>query len=232
MYIDPRNERTWGLFNPSPRGYAFSRSVSGMDQVPVLGGLPPEARFSEMVSFDDFGRVKQANTSIAHFYKSDEKFVRYLLDPASLVRRLSRFGYVLTPDISLSPTMSRWQKTGLTVLSRQVGTVWEDRGLKVIPSLRWIDPMDCDFVFEGLAVESVVAVSTYGSMSIPESRKNLIAGLRRLVHEIRPSKVLIYGSANRKLLEIQSFEDQFQFFRPLHWSSKSSESIVDQQSIF
>jgi len=232
MYLNPADEKVWSLLAPAPKGYARSRPVTGVEQIPLLRGIRQGSSPNEIVAFDDVGRATNSRLAAAHFYKSDDKFIKYLYEPSLLVQRLSQFGYVLTPDISLSPTMGRWQKVGLTVLSRQVGSIWEDHGLNVIPSLRWVEVDDCDFVFEGVPKQTSVAVSSYGLISDSLLRENFTAGLVKLLTELQPSSVFIYGSVNEEIRNLETFPGQFQFFKPKHWQVGTCKVPGSEPSLF
>jgi hypothetical protein len=100
-------------------------------------------------AFNDLGRSTNQENEVIHFYKSDSKLVPILKNPKKYLASFAPYAAVLTPDVTLSSGMPQWLRIANTATSRMVGAVFEHHGLTVIPSLRWSDEDDYDFVSVG-----------------------------------------------------------------------------------
>lgn len=77
--------------------------------------------------------------------------------------------------------------------NRLLGQFWQSEGLNVIPTISWSDESSFDFCFDGIAKNSVVAISTVGSFKNEESKKMFYNGFKEMVKRLEPNKILVYG---------------------------------------
>lgn len=187
------------LFGELPPGYPRDHPVASPDQIPVLdrpfSAKPP----INLVACNDLSRTLSHHETGVHFYKADRKFLSAVTNPLAWVSKLEVFQCVLTPDITIGDGMPRWQRIRNTVLSRAAGVVWQSRGLNVIPSLRWRDKGDYDFVSSGVPLNSIFSVSNYGSRLEPRDRREFIYGLHAMVERLEPQVVLVFGTLDQAM---------------------------------
>jgi hypothetical protein len=202
------------LFGELPDGYPTGHPSDPKDGIPLLGAVNMDLLPKTLVACNDLGRSENATDSGVHFYKADRVFISAITKPLSWVNRLDGFGCVLTPDISLGDGMYRWQRVRNTVLSRATGAVWQSRGLNVIPSLRWRDESDYDFVAAGVPKNSIFAVSNYASRRSLLERRHFLFGAHEMIERLQPQVVFVYGSLDSsmhfelsKKTQILVFED-------------------------
>lgn len=62
--------------------------------------------------------------------------------------------------------MPKWRMIESIVKNRNCGAYWQDRGLKVIPTVFWALKSSFSFCFEAIEKHSIVAVSTLGCMTM------------------------------------------------------------------
>lgn len=70
---------------------------------------------------------------------------------------------------------------------------FSDKGLQVIPQVRWVGPLDYKHCFAGITLGSVVAVSNNGLWHDHGLRHNFLEGLSELVKRIDPEAIFIHG---------------------------------------
>ena len=139
------------------------------------------------------------------FYMDDYKFdgpkgIWYKYDYTLAV--LEHFDGVITPDFSTYQDFPEAIKIYATYRMRLLGYWLGINGIKVINNVRWGTPETWDYSFEGIPVNSIVAIGTVGG-----SPRELIhrecfeEGLYRMVEVLRPHTIIVYGSANYECFE-------------------------------
>ena len=161
--------------------------------MPVLAPAPVAAIPTMAIPFNSsFPELPKLDTGL-HFYCEDRKFISVVADPVRWVTPFSAFKCVFTPDISLSQSLAQWQRVKNTVYSRAIGATWQRRGLTVIPSLRWVDKADYEFVSDGIGWGSVVAFGALGTYRDSSKRQVFQHGVDAMLERINPQAIIIYG---------------------------------------
>lgn len=173
--------------------------TDGDQQVPAMSAVPLTAVPESLCAFNDLGRCENPGLAGVHFFKQDSKFSRILESPCAYVDKFRGFRAVLTPDVSILDGMAPWQRSAVVVISRQIGVVWQEHGLTVIPTLRWRDQHDWETVACGVPMNSVVAVSCYASTNDRELRYEFDRGLPYMIERLAPQVVIVYGRTNRRI---------------------------------
>lgn len=187
------------LFGNLPAAYPANHPVEGLQQVPVLRRVNITDIPEELVAFDDRKRVKSSAQTGLHFFRDDSKFISVLLEPEMKAKEFAAYKIVLTPDVTIGTGMPPWQKARNLVLGRAAGVVWENRGIKVIPTVRWLGEEDWDMVTCGIPQRSVFAVSSYMARRDPADYLTFQHGLRYLVDCLKPVAEIVYGSLDDEL---------------------------------
>ncbi len=219
------------MYTRFPVGYPVGSPVDGVWQVPVLDRFNGQTVPTELIAFDDRSRTFDPRNAGIHFYRNDSKFASVLKNPRAWVKAFMDFGYVLTPDISLGDDMPSWMRQHITCLSRAVGVIWQQRGMNVIPSLRWRSNEDLPFVTAGIAAGGTIAISNYGFRSELSERMIFRSGLEEVLEILQPEKVLLYGSADpnlRALLDDKT--DLFVYQSPIDIQRSRAQVIEDDDA--
>lgn len=135
---------------------------------------------------------KNKNTGI-HFFIDDYQFERVWAAPEKYIDILKGYQCVLSPDFSLYMDMPMCMKIWNVYRSRQVGSFYQQKGIKVIPTISWAEPETYCFCFEGIPEKSIVAVSTVGIKSSKGAKEIYNDGIDAMIERIKPSKILEYG---------------------------------------
>ena len=125
-----------------------------------------------------------------HFFIDDYRFDVIYMNPPYYLNKLSRFGYVLTPDYSLYAEMSKAIQIHNVFRNRWCGAYWQENGLTVIPTISWGLAPTFEFCFDGVENGSIVAISTVGCL---KARINFMRGYDKLLEKINPKAIICYG---------------------------------------
>ena len=125
-----------------------------------------------------------------HFFIDDYRFDVVYGNPPYYINKLSRFGYVLTPDYSLYAEMPKAMQIHNVFRNRWCGAYWQEHGLTVIPTISWGLATTYDFCFDGVENGSIVAISTVGCR---RARLNFMRGYEKMLEKIKPKAIICYG---------------------------------------
>ncbi|HNC59129.1 MAG TPA: DUF4417 domain-containing protein [Leptospiraceae bacterium] len=166
-----------------------------------------------------------------HFFLDDYRFEQTWVKPEVGIERVKAAEVALTPDFSLYMDMPKAVQIYNTYRNRWLGKFWQERGIKVIPTLSWSDRESFKFCFLGIPEKMTVAVSTVSvNKGILEDFMN---GFACAMERLNPSKVLCYGKILPEMLEYIS-EDKIKHYRPnfeglrnLRKKTRDSEIIIN-----
>lgn len=77
--------------------------------------------------------------------------------------------------------------------SRLVGQYFQNRGIKVIPTISWAEKETFSFCFKGIPKGSIVSISTIGVKQDPNALEIWRAGVNEMIKQIEPKVILVYG---------------------------------------
>jgi hypothetical protein len=231
--IKYKTDAEFYIFGRTQASYPLGFPTVGEEQIPLLKKLGVNAVPRDLRRFDQPSRVTDFSDTGVHFFSDDSKFQQIILYPERYVEKFSKYKVVITPDVTVSADMPPSVRVQNIRTSRQVGAVWESRGLEVIPSLRWACREDYDIAFSGIELNSIVAVGTYGAIQDKNLRTALLDGLEEILVRIQPAAVLLYGALdNHSLARIRQSTQVFQYFPPM-WDKKLPvERELDSYSLF
>lgn len=190
-----------GFFSPMAKNAEFV----GTFEFPKLHGLKKGVGFEGMIPFRKLDQSK-ANRECVCFYQNDPLFADVLVACDAFIDELAKFPCVLPPDCSLYRDMPLALQIANTYLSRLVGHYLEERGLNVLPAVRWSDErsyatglFDTPFAFAGIPKNAEIAIGSYGCVKENENRYHFKAGLEAMLINLSPTKVYVYGSLTSKV---------------------------------
>lgn len=203
--------------------YAKNASFSELFEFPELHGLKKDVGFSGMIPFRELDK-SEGHSECVCFYQNDPLFADVLVACDEFIDELAKFPCVLTPDCSLYRDMLLALQIANTYLSRLIGHYCEERGLNVLPSVRWSDERSyaselfggVPFAFLGIPKGVPVAIGSYGCVKNKENRYHLKAGLEAMLNELEPPKVYVYGSLTP--LVFADYESRTEFIQVTDWT--------------
>lgn len=133
-----------------------------------------------------------------HFYEDDYNFESLWRNPKKYLDKLKRFNGVILPDFSLYRDMPFVMQLDNIYRSRAIGNWLQQNGVKIIPNLRFGDQRTYKICCDGIEEHCVIAVGSYGTLRYVEDRKIFLEGLDVVVKRLRPTAIIVYGSAPEK----------------------------------
>lgn len=194
-----------------------SAEYAGNEEFPVIrtSKLIPE----KVITFSKALTSKDYDYWIV-FYEHDVNFVRIWNQPHKYLKVLKRFKGVISPDFSLYRNMPLCMQKWSTYQGRALANWWQQNGIEVIPNVRFADERTYEFCFDGIEKNSTVAIGTHGCIKKIADRYYFIQGLERLVKELSPHTIIVYGATPNLLFEkykeqgiqIIQFDSEFSVF--------------------
>lgn len=187
-YYGDERERTNDAYN---LGIAHNTDMTNdFWQMPVIknDGFIPD----RLIGFNYAKSSKDKNCGI-HFFVDDYQFERIWNYPEKYFEVLNQYDCILSPDFSLYMDMPMPMKIWNIYRSRQIGAYYQNRGIKVIPTVSWAEEETFQFAFKGIEHGSIVATSTIGVKEDAEALKIWKSGMEAMIDEIQPDIILCYG---------------------------------------
>lgn len=233
MKVNLESEFDILLFAAVPGWFPFGVELTEMNQMIVMPRLTLDDVPKALCSFDQPSRIISEGDTGVHFFVHDKKFRNVIINPQTYVGKFMNLGAILTPDLTLTAEMPRWVRLQRTHLSRCVGAYFLSRQLNVIPTLRWVELSDLDFVAEGIPQGSVFAVGAYGNARDSKSRSIFETGLSELVDILNPVGVIIYGSIREEVTTRLSKRTKlFTFAHPMTDKNQSLNRPASENNLF
>lgn len=197
----------WDRLNT--RALYASSNEWGIPDLPAADWQP-----DKLVAYNDRWALQTAPANSAvHFFLDDYRFETVWTKPERGLSRLTKVGAALSPDFSLWRNMPKVMQIWQVYRARWCAAWMIQHGIRVIPTIGWSDEASFDFCFTGIPMGSVVAVSTVGLMRDKEAMALFHAGLFMMLHDIAPSRILVYG---HKLDVFDKYDVEFVQY-PTRW---------------
>lgn len=203
-YFGDERERTYKATNLN---YFDQNDCAGVYQFPNI--YPCDILPSKLIGFNEVKTAKDKNSGV-HFFIDDYQFERIWTSPEKYAKMLSEFEVVFTPDFSLYTDMPLAMKIWNTYRSRMIGQIMQDKGINVIPTITWAGEETFDFIYDGLPMNSTIAISTVGVVKNSDAKKLWEEGIKKTIETLAPKQVILYG----KQLEFDAGDAKVYNFLP------------------
>lgn len=159
----------------------------GKFQIPLI--VNQDYKDAPFISFNQCLTEKDCNKNV-HFFIDDYQFERCWRNPEMYANILKKFCSVLSPDFSMWTDMPVALQLYNHYRKQYLGAYWQQRGVKVIPTINWSDESSFDFCFDGYEKKGTVAVSVLGSKHCVNS---FMRGYDKMIEILEPNQILVYG---------------------------------------
>lgn len=192
--------------------WAQDFAVSGRNEIPNLRPLDLPLNPLAMNSLWRHKAELNCKDRLLHLYANDSKLLACYKNPKKLLEVASLYSACITPDFSILHSMPEHQRIRSVIHSREIGAYLQEHGLQVIPNIRWAEQTDLNFIFDGLPKNSVIAISTQTVMRNALTRQIFLEGLPKVVDNLHPTKIILYGSVrNLNLTELMNKSELLHF---------------------
>lgn len=152
-----------------------------------------------------------------HFFQDDHKFESVWTKPNKHLERLLSYGCVLAPDFSLYTDFPVALQIMQTYKRHWVARYWQEKGIKVIPTINWSTQDSYEWCFDGEPCNSIVAVGNVGLVKNKKARELFDRGFEEMKNRLTPSKILFftyekeeyfkYKADNVEFIDINKFKN-------------------------
>ena len=163
-------------------------------EMPLIGNKKIDLRI-ELLSFKKIKYCHEnKDNKFIHFYMYDECFTTLLNHAEKYIDTFREYAGIISPDFSVYRDMPIMVQSMNTYYNRAVGSFFENRGITVIPNIRWGDERSYKFAFNGIGNNKVVAIGTHGCMKRKMEKQIFSKGLGEMLYRLRPERVIVYGA--------------------------------------
>ena len=181
--------------------------------------------FDKVINSNDTKHYEK--TALISTFLDDYHLERYWNRINHYIPRMQSVAGVMSPNysmfIGMPDPMLRWQ----TYRSRMVGYVWQQHKVNVVPTICWSDERCFDYCFEGVAKNSIVAVSSIG-MTKDHHLPYFMAGYEAMIERLEPKEIIFMASQKYRHLfkatNIRWINSHFETRRQLLKSQGSKQS--------
>ena len=163
-------------------------------------------RFEKLLFLPYFSKLKTRTDVVFKIKETlvcikDVEIYRLYNQLDKVIKRLSKFAGVITPDFSLYPEMPIFMRKINCFRSRTVAYHMQQMGLNIIPSVAWANEEDFSFCFDGIPKNSSVAISLNGCKHNEYSKNKNLLGIEELQRTVKPKHLIICGKPFPELLK-------------------------------
>lgn len=140
-----------------------------------------------------------------HFFTDDFRFSATWSKPKRMINILKGFSGVFAPDYTLSfdfpLIVNKWNH----YRKMWVSAFWRSQGIEVIPVANWLDEESYSWCFEGMPLNSVIALSAH-EIYEPSEIHMFLKGFKYMEFILKPKLIIMIGGKKQlNLLEKMSY---------------------------
>ncbi len=207
--------------------WAFgSMKLVGEHQMPLLESVTSIPEGVTMIPYDKKMQNQSKSGNLLHFYINDNRFPSVVLDPAGAMSQISQFAATIGPDISPYASHTVYMRATSIWYGKAVTALWQGHGIKTVPNVRWLFDCDLDYALCGVPTESILSVSTLGVASTKDKRSCLRRGIRRIINEKKPIKLLVHGINREDIFGEFLDSTNIEFFKPQIYAAYADSQVM------
>ena len=170
----------------------------GEYDIPQIIGVD-DVQVKEWIPFNYVLTCKEPQEKGVHFFLDDYQFERVWNNIDKYTEVLHRVKAVMSPDFSMFTVNPKALQIYQHFRKHFIGAYWQVNGLTVIPTINWSDEKSFEWCFDGEPTNSVVAISTVGSMNSKANKDGFYKGYEEMKKQLQPKKILCYGTVPEEI---------------------------------
>ena len=170
----------------------------GEYDIPQIIGVV-DVQVKEWIPFNYVLTCKEPQEKGVHFFLDDYQFERVWNNIDKYTEVLQRFKAVMSPDFSMFRVNPKALQIYQHFRKHFIGAYWQANGLTVIPTINWADEKSFEWCFDGEPTNSIVAISTVGSMNSKANKEGFYKGYEEMKKQLQPKKILCYGTVPEEI---------------------------------
>lgn len=170
----------------------------GEYDIPQIIGVD-DVQVKEWIPFNYVLTCKEPQEKGVHFFLDDYQFERVWNNIDKYTEVLQRIKAVMSPDFSMFTVNPKALQIYQHFRKHFIGAYWQANGLTVIPTINWADEKSFEWCFDGEPTNSIVAISTVGSMNSKANKEGFYKGYEEMKKQLHPKKILCYGTVPEEI---------------------------------
>lgn len=152
------------------------------------------------------------------FYSPDATFERVRKNPKRYLEFFKRSAGIIGFDYSIHSDMPVIKQKSQIYDNLSLTYYYGHNGIPIIPNLRCgIDELFPEFA-EAIPKHKIVSIGTHGFCKELQEKCERYCFIENIINELKPSKIIVYGSLNGKMFDDFKDKADFIFFTP--WISQ------------
>ena len=179
--------------------------------IPIIS--PENTECMDFIGVNYAKTCKEPSGIGIHFFVDDYQFARFWNRPDNYLSMLANFDCVFAPDFSTYTDFPKALQIYNHYRKHWLAAYWQQKGIKVIPTISWSDEASFKWCFDGEPTNSTVAVSSVGTQQGKVVRQRFINGYKEMLDRLNPTKIYFYGKVPQEcqgnIVQITAFQDKF-----------------------
>jgi hypothetical protein len=164
----------------------------GKYEIPKI--LPCESYTTEtFISFNNAMTEKNPKRKGVHFFLDDYQFQRVWDFPTKYIELFKSFDCVFSPDFSLYADYPLSLQIYNHYRKMWLSRYYQEYGVNIVPVACWSDDRSFEFCFDGMPVDSIIAIANTGAVHGDYSKALFKDGFEKMLDVLRPKTILFYG---------------------------------------
>lgn len=172
--------------------------VTGKYQMPVVKATQ-NSKIDNLIFFNYWKTCKSPENNYLCFYIDDYQFKRIWIKPQKYLEVIKKFKGIIAPDFSLYRDLPTPLNIYNCWRNKVLMAFYQSQGIEVIPNVSWSDEISYSWCFDGLPVNSVIAISTNGCIRDKTALKLFLKGYEEMKNRLKPLKIIIVGALPKEL---------------------------------
>jgi hypothetical protein len=187
--------------------------------LPLCDAVP-----NDLTEFRKLKNPSMTNQFI-HFYTSDKNFIGVYNNPQKYLAWFKRFSGIIGFDFSNYTEFPLYKQVENIGKNRELSYWFAKQEIPVIPNVRWGLRETYDWCFDGLPMNSTLAVSTLGCSGDVEGKRLFEEGFLEMMKRLVPKTVIVYGTKSERLFPpLFICDTKLKFFESQYTSSHRKEA--------
>ena len=169
----------------------IKRDIMGIPIMHKTNLTEEEIKDVKFTTLNNLSKIKDKNRTILTTFQWDETLNRYWNDPLKYITPFKGYLRVGTPDFSAYTNMDEIEIAHNVYKNRWLGCLWQELGIKCIPTIAWAKENTDKYCFAGVEKGSDVVIST---LSNYKGKDNFLRGYNKMLEIIEPKTIFVKGN--------------------------------------
>lgn len=177
----------------------------GEYEFPMIHPIEMDVKDTPMIGFNYALTERHPEDKICHFFIDDYQFDRVWNNPDMYLDILRRFKAVISPDFSTYMDFPKSIQIFNRYRRQWCGAYWQQFGINVIPTVRWMGEGSESWCFDGIPKNSMICISTVGGFRENAVKEIWLKGYHEVLKTLEPSFILFYGKVHNEIPIVTPF---------------------------